>query len=46
MRSRELTESEDEVGERSETRLVAELLLCTAFLLFLAYPAAARIFIA
>jgi len=44
MRSRELTESEGEAGERSETMLVAQLLLCTAFLLFLAYPAAARIF--
>ncbi|MEP7022105.1 MAG: type II secretion system F family protein [Pseudonocardiales bacterium] len=44
MRSRELTESEGEAGERSETMLVAQLLLCTAFLMFLAYPAAARIF--
>ncbi len=44
MRSRELTESEGEAGERSETMLVAQLLLCAAFLVFLAYPAGARIF--
>jgi tight adherence protein C len=44
MRSRELAEAEGEAGERSETMLVAQLLLCTAFLLFLAYPAAVRIF--
>lgn len=44
MRSRELSEAEGEAGERSETMLVAQLLLCTAFLLFLAYPAAVRIF--
>lgn len=44
MRSRELTEAEGDAGERSETMLVAQLLLCTAFLLFLSYPAALRIF--
>ncbi len=44
MRSRELSEAEGDAGERSETMLVAQLLLCTAFLLFLAYPAAVRIF--
>jgi tight adherence protein C len=43
MRSRELSEAEGEAGERSETMLVAQLLLCTAFLLFLAYPAGVKI---
>lgn len=43
MRSRELSEAEGEAGERSETMLVAQLLLCTAFLLFLSFPAAVRI---
>ena len=44
MRRRELADAEGEAGERSETMLVAQLLLCTAFLLFLGYPAAVRIF--
>ena len=44
MRRRELAEGEGEAGERSQTMLVAQLLLCAAFLLFLGYPAAARVF--
>ena len=44
MRRRELADSEGEAGERSQTMLVAQLLLCTAFLIFLGYPAAARVF--
>lgn len=43
MRNRELSDAEGEAGERSETMLVAQLLLCTAFLIFLSYPAAVRI---
>ncbi|GAB7190328.1 type II secretion system F family protein [Kineococcus sp. NUM-3379] len=41
MRRRQMSESEGEAGERSQSMLVAQLLLCSAFLLFLAYPAAA-----
>lgn len=44
MRRRELAESEGEAGERSQTMLVAQLLLCAAFLIFLGYPAVARVF--
>lgn len=44
MRRKELAEGEGEAGERSQTMLVAQLLLCAAFLIFLAYPAAARVF--
>jgi len=44
MRRRELADSEGEAGERSQGMLVAQLLLCAAFLLFLGYPAVSRIF--
>jgi Flp pilus assembly protein TadB len=43
MRSRELSELEGKAGERSQTMLVAQLLFCTAFLLFLGYPALMRV---
>lgn len=44
MRHRELTEIEGRAGERSQTMLVAQMLLCVGFLLFLTFPAAMRVF--
>ena len=44
MRRRELAEAEGEAGERSQTMLVAQLLLCFAFMLFLGFPAFMRVF--
>jgi tight adherence protein C len=43
MRSRELSELEGKAGERSQSMLVAQLLFCTAFLVFLAFPALMRV---
>ncbi len=43
MRRKELTEAEGDEGERSQSMLVAQLLLCTAFLIYLAYPAITRL---
>jgi tight adherence protein C len=43
MRRKELTDTEGDAGEKSQSMLVAQLLICAAFLLFLAYPAIARI---
>ncbi|MDL4776119.1 MULTISPECIES: type II secretion system F family protein [Thermomonosporaceae] len=43
MRSRELSELEGKAGERSQSMLVAQLLICAAFLVFLAYPALMRV---
>ncbi|HEV2636165.1 MAG TPA: type II secretion system F family protein [Actinocrinis sp.] len=43
MRRRELAELESKAGARSQSMLVAQMLLCTAFLLFLMYPAVAQI---
>lgn len=39
MRRRELSESEGKAGESSQSMLVAQLLLCVGFLVFLIYPA-------
>jgi tight adherence protein C len=39
LRRKELADVEGEAGERSQSMLVAQLLLCTAFLVFLGYPA-------
>lgn len=39
MRRRELAESEGRAGEKSQSMLVAQLLLAVGFLLFLVYPA-------
>jgi len=39
MRRRELAESEGKAGEASQSMLVAQLLLCAGFLVFLIYPA-------
>ncbi len=44
MRHRELTETEGQAAERSQSMLIAQLLLCVGYLLFLVYPAAVRIF--
>lgn len=40
LRRRELAEVEGKAGERSQSMLVAQLLMVTAFMIFLAYPAA------
>lgn len=39
LRRRELAELEGEAGERSQSMLVAQMLLCAGFLVFLIYPA-------
>ena len=39
MRRRELADSEGRAGEKSQSMLVAQLLLCLGFLIFLVYPA-------
>jgi Flp pilus assembly protein TadB len=44
MRSREMAEIEGGAGEKSQSMLVAQLLLCAGFLVFLLYPAAMRVF--
>lgn len=44
MRHRELAEIEGAAGEKSQSMLVAQLLLCAGFLVFLIYPAAIRVF--
>jgi Flp pilus assembly protein TadB len=43
MRSRELSDVEGKAGERSQSMLVAQLLLCAGFLLFLSFPALMRV---
>jgi len=43
MRHRELADAEAKAEERSQSMLVAQLLLCAGFLVFLIYPALARI---
>jgi tight adherence protein C len=43
LRRKEMAESEGEAGERSQSMLVAQLLVCSAFLLFLAFPAMDRL---
>ncbi|HLH83255.1 MAG TPA: type II secretion system F family protein [Trebonia sp.] len=40
LRRRELTDLQGQAGERSQSMLVAQMLLCLAFLIFLIYPAA------
>lgn len=39
LRRRELADSEGDAGERSQSMLVAQLVICLAFMLFLSYPA-------
>jgi tight adherence protein C len=43
MRHRELADAEAKAEARSQSMLVAQLLLCAGFLVFLVYPAIARI---
>ncbi len=43
MRRRELADAEGRAQARSQSMLVAQLLLCVGFLLFLTYPAVARV---
>ncbi len=43
LRSRELAEAEGRAQERSQSMLVAQMLLAAGFLLFLTYPAVARV---
>ncbi|RBQ17163.1 type II secretion system protein [Spongiactinospora rosea] len=42
LRRRELAEIEGRAGERSQSMLVAQLLLCAGFVIFLSYPAAMK----
>ncbi len=42
LRRRELAEIEGKAGERSQSMLVAQLLLCAGFVIFLSYPAAMK----
>ncbi|MCW2880044.1 MAG: hypothetical protein JWQ95_4144 [Sphaerisporangium sp.] len=42
MRRRELAEVEGQAGERSQSMLVAQLLLCAGFVIFLSFPAAMK----
>jgi tight adherence protein C len=43
MRNRQLSDLEGKAGERSQSMLVAQLLFCAAFMVFLAYPALIRV---
>jgi hypothetical protein len=43
MRQRELADVESRAAERSQSMLVAQLLLCVGFLLFLIYPAVSEL---
>lgn len=43
LRRKEMAENEGEAGERSQSMLVAQLLVSSAFLLFLAFPAVERL---
>jgi len=43
LRRRELTEAEGKEGEKSQSMLVAQMLISTAFLIFLGYPAVAQL---
>ena len=43
MRQRELADAESMAAKRSQSMLIAQLLLCVGFLLFLIYPAIAKV---
>jgi Flp pilus assembly protein TadB len=43
LRRKELADAEGAAGERSQSMLIAQMLICAAFLVFLAYPATSRI---
>lgn len=44
MRHRELSEIEGSAGEKSQSMLIAQLVLCVGFLIFLIFPAGMRVF--
>lgn len=46
LRRREIAELEGKAGERSQSMLIAQMLLCIGFLLFILYPAALAVFAA
>ena len=46
LRRREISDLEGKAGERSQSMLIAQMLLCIGFLLFILYPAALAIFAA
>ncbi|MCI2240722.1 hypothetical protein MO973_34600 [Paenibacillus sp. TRM 82003] len=43
MRRRDMADTEGQAGEKSQSMLVAQLLLCTAFMVFLAFPAVSNL---
>jgi tight adherence protein C len=43
LRRREMADVEGEAGEKSESMLVAQLVICLGFLVFLAYPAVSQL---
>ena len=43
MRRKELVDVEGAAGESSQSMLMAQLLMCIAFLIFLAYPAISQL---
>ena len=43
MRRRELADVEGEAGEKSQSMLVAQLVICAGFMVFLAYPAISQL---
>ena len=43
VRRRDMADVEGEAGEKSQSMLVAQLLLCTAFMVFLAFPAVSNL---
>lgn len=45
MRAKELADAEGRAAARSQSMLVAQLMLCVGFLLFLIYPAVARLLV-
>lgn len=44
LRRRELAETEGKAAERSQSMIVAQLVICIGFLVFISYPAISRIF--
>ena len=44
LRRREIADLEGKAGERSQSMLIAQMLLCIGFLLFILYPAATAVF--
>jgi Flp pilus assembly protein TadB len=44
MRRREIAEMEGKAGARSQSMLVAQMLLCAGFMIFIIYPATVKIF--